>query len=91
MRNAALLILASGAQAQAPSLPVSGPPDWSAEKKIAGFCFYDPPDAPKLAPEIEDFLERGDAAAADSIRRAIRTEPRQLHRANRCAHPYQTS
>ena len=36
------------------------PPDWSAEKKIAGFCFYDPPDAPKLAPEIEDFLARGE-------------------------------
>ena len=36
------------------------PPDWSAEKKIAGFCFYDPPDAPKLAPEIEAFLAQGE-------------------------------
>jgi UDP:flavonoid glycosyltransferase YjiC (YdhE family) len=36
------------------------PPDWSGEKEIAGFCFYDPPDAPKLAPEIEDFLTRGE-------------------------------
>ncbi len=36
------------------------PPDWSAEKKIAGFCFYDPPGAPKLAPEIEDFLACGE-------------------------------
>jgi UDP:flavonoid glycosyltransferase YjiC (YdhE family) len=36
------------------------PPDWSGEKKIAGFCFYDPPSAPKLAPEIEDFLTRGE-------------------------------
>jgi UDP:flavonoid glycosyltransferase YjiC (YdhE family) len=36
------------------------PPDWSAEKQIAGFCFYDPPDAPKLAPEIEDFLAQGE-------------------------------
>ena len=36
------------------------PPDWSAEKRIAGFCYYDPPDAPALAPEIEDFLSRGE-------------------------------
>jgi UDP:flavonoid glycosyltransferase YjiC (YdhE family) len=35
------------------------PPDWSAEKRIAGFCFYDPPDA-SLAPEIEKFLARGE-------------------------------
>ncbi len=39
---------------------VSRPPDWSAEKKVAGFCFYDPPDAKSLAPEIEDFLDRGE-------------------------------
>jgi UDP:flavonoid glycosyltransferase YjiC (YdhE family) len=37
----------------------SRPPDWSAEKKIAGFCYFDPPDAPKLSPEIEEFLARG--------------------------------
>jgi len=37
----------------------SRPPDWSAEKRIAGFCFYDPPGA-KLAPEIEEFLRRGE-------------------------------
>ena len=36
------------------------PPDWSAEKRIAGFCFYDPPDATSLAPEIEAFLDRGE-------------------------------
>jgi UDP:flavonoid glycosyltransferase YjiC (YdhE family) len=36
------------------------PPDWSTEKKIAGFCYYDPPDAPKLSREIEDFLARGE-------------------------------
>jgi rhamnosyltransferase subunit B len=36
------------------------PPDWSAEKRIAGFCHYDPPHAPGLAPEIEDFLQGGD-------------------------------
>jgi UDP:flavonoid glycosyltransferase YjiC (YdhE family) len=35
------------------------PPDWSGEKKVAGFCYYDPPDAPRLAPEIEGFLSRG--------------------------------
>jgi len=34
-------------------------PDWSAEKKVAGFCFYDPPGA-KLAPEIEEFLAGGE-------------------------------
>jgi UDP:flavonoid glycosyltransferase YjiC (YdhE family) len=37
------------------------PPDWSAEKKLAGFCFYDPPDAPELSPELEEFLLRGEA------------------------------
>src|SRR3984957_11690864 len=36
------------------------PPDWSAEKRIAGFCYYDPSGS-TLAPEIEAFLERGDA------------------------------
>ena len=35
------------------------PPDWSAEKRIAGFCFYDPPGA-TLAPEIEAFLASGE-------------------------------
>ena len=35
------------------------PPDWSAEKQLAGFCFYDPPGAP-LAPEIESFLQSGE-------------------------------
>jgi rhamnosyltransferase subunit B len=34
-------------------------PDWSAEKRQAGFCFYDPPGA-TLAPEIDEFLRRGD-------------------------------
>lgn len=33
------------------------PPDWSAEKRIAGFCYYDPP-AAALTPEIEEFLGR---------------------------------
>jgi len=36
------------------------PPDWSEEKKIAGFCFYDPPNAPELSPEIEQFLRNGE-------------------------------
>ena len=36
------------------------PPDWTTEKQVAGFCFYDPPDAPALAPEIESFLNQGD-------------------------------
>jgi rhamnosyltransferase subunit B len=36
------------------------PPDWSAEKKIAGFCFYDPPGT-TLAPEIESFLQAGES------------------------------
>jgi rhamnosyltransferase subunit B len=37
----------------------SRPPDWSAEKRIAGFCYYDPPGAAP-APEIEEFLDRGE-------------------------------
>lgn len=36
------------------------PPDWNAEKKLGGFCFYDPPDSPALSPEVEDFLRRGE-------------------------------
>jgi UDP:flavonoid glycosyltransferase YjiC (YdhE family) len=35
------------------------PPDWSREKRLAGFCFYDPPGA-KLEPEVEDFLAHGE-------------------------------
>jgi len=35
------------------------PPDWSAEKKVAGFCYFDPPGA-TLSPEIEAFLRRGE-------------------------------
>jgi rhamnosyltransferase subunit B len=35
------------------------PPDWSPEKRMAGFCFYDPPNA-TLAPEIEAFLKQGE-------------------------------
>jgi len=31
-------------------------PDWSSEKRQAGFCFFDPP-ATSLAPEIEQFLQ----------------------------------
>jgi UDP:flavonoid glycosyltransferase YjiC (YdhE family) len=34
-------------------------PDWSAEKRIAGFCFFDPPGV-TLAPEIEAFLAKGE-------------------------------
>jgi UDP:flavonoid glycosyltransferase YjiC (YdhE family) len=36
------------------------PPDWSAEKKMAGFCFHDPPEVPRLAPETEAFLAAGE-------------------------------
>jgi UDP:flavonoid glycosyltransferase YjiC (YdhE family) len=36
------------------------PPDWSAEKKVAGFCFYDPPNVTAIAPEIEKFLTEGE-------------------------------
>ena len=35
------------------------PPDWSGEKRLAGFCYYEPPRA-ALAPEIESFLQRGE-------------------------------
>jgi len=38
----------------------SRPPDWSPEKRMAGFCFYDPPAELALAPEIEKFLGRGE-------------------------------
>jgi len=37
----------------------SPPSDWSDEKKIAGFCFYDPPGEKGLTPETVDFLENG--------------------------------
>jgi UDP:flavonoid glycosyltransferase YjiC (YdhE family) len=37
----------------------SRPPDWSAEKRLAGFCFFDPPGA-TLPPEITAFLDRGE-------------------------------
>jgi UDP:flavonoid glycosyltransferase YjiC (YdhE family) len=34
-------------------------PDWSPEKKQAGFCFFDPPGA-ALAPDLEAFLAAGE-------------------------------
>jgi len=34
-------------------------PDWSAEKRQAGFCYFDPPGT-TLAPEIEQFLAAGE-------------------------------
>jgi rhamnosyltransferase subunit B len=34
-------------------------PDWSSEKKQAGFCFFDPPDA-TLPDDIEKFLAEGE-------------------------------
>jgi rhamnosyltransferase subunit B len=37
------------------------PPDWSGEKRQAGFCFYDPPGMRTLPTEIEEFLEAGEA------------------------------
>ena len=37
------------------------PPDWSAEKQIAGFCYYDPHDVTALASETEAFLDRGES------------------------------
>ena len=36
------------------------PPDWTHEKRQAGFCFYDPPGETSLGPELEDFLARGE-------------------------------
>ncbi len=36
------------------------PPDWSPEKRVTGFCYYDPPNAPALPAEVEAFLQRGD-------------------------------
>jgi rhamnosyltransferase subunit B len=36
------------------------PPDWSPEKRFAGFCFYDPPPDVALDPVIEEFLNRGE-------------------------------
>lgn len=37
-----------------------GPPDWSTEKRYAGFCYYDPPGVKALPQEIEEFLGRGE-------------------------------
>ena len=34
-------------------------PDWSGEKKQAGFCFYDPPERKQLPTDVEAFLEAG--------------------------------
>lgn len=35
-------------------------PDYGPEIKYGGFCFYDPPGVTTLAPELEDFLSRGE-------------------------------
>jgi UDP:flavonoid glycosyltransferase YjiC (YdhE family) len=38
----------------------SRPPDWTPEKELAGFCFYDPPDVRELPSTVEEFLSRGE-------------------------------
>jgi len=35
-------------------------PDWTPEKRYAGFCYYDPPDVPALPDEVETFLAAGE-------------------------------
>jgi rhamnosyltransferase subunit B len=35
-------------------------PDWSSEKQLAGFCYYDPPDVHGLPAEAGEFLSRGE-------------------------------
>jgi rhamnosyltransferase subunit B len=36
------------------------PPDWTPDKRLAGFCYFDPPGA-KLTSGMESFLDDGDA------------------------------
>jgi rhamnosyltransferase subunit B len=51
------------------------PPDWSPEKKYGGFCFYDPPGAPALSAEVEDFLRAGDAPILFTLGSAVVQTP----------------
>jgi hypothetical protein len=48
------------------------PPDWSAEKRYGGFCFYDPPDEPGLAPKLEEFLGAGEPPVLVTLGRSWR-------------------
>ena len=50
------------------------PPDWSAEKRVAGFCYYDPPGA-ALAPEIEAFLDRGEPPVLFTLGSTVAQNP----------------
>ncbi len=56
------------------------PPDWSQEKRYGGFCFYDPPDAPKLPRELEDFLATGEAPVLFTLGSAAVETPGAFYR-----------
>jgi UDP:flavonoid glycosyltransferase YjiC (YdhE family) len=54
------------------------PPDWSGEKRQAGFCFFDPPGA-KLSAEIDAFLQRGDAPVLFTLGSTAVKNPGQFY------------
>ncbi len=53
-------------------------PDWGAEKKQAGFCFFDPPGA-TLAPEIEVFLAAGEPPVLFTLGSTASRNPGQFY------------
>jgi len=56
------------------------PPDWSAEKRYAGFCFYDPPDVPALPAGAEKFLVQGEAPVLFTLGSAAVETPGAFYR-----------
>jgi UDP:flavonoid glycosyltransferase YjiC (YdhE family) len=54
------------------------PPDWGAEKRQAGFCFYDPPDL--LPAVIENFLAAGEAPVLFTLGSAAVQVPGAFYR-----------
>ncbi len=56
------------------------PPDWSPEKRYAGFCFYDPPAGAALPREVEEFLDRGEAPVLFTLGTAAVHYPGSFYR-----------
>lgn len=57
------------------------PVDLTPEKKYGGFCFYDPPKTPELAPQIENFLAEGEPPILFTLGTAAMQSPGQFYEA----------
>lgn len=56
-------------------------PDWSAEKKMAGFCFWDPVEDYQPPVELSQFLENGEKPWLFTLGTSVVSNPRDFYQA----------